>query len=69
MITDKDVARINELSALARQRALTAEEQTERAALRARYVAAFRESLEGQLRHTSVQYPDGRVEKLRKKDE
>ena len=69
MIGPKELDRINELSRLARQRPLTAAEQAERAALRRDYVAAFRASLETQLDHTSVKYPDGRVEKLKKKDE
>ena len=69
MITDREIARINELSRLARERALTAEEQAERARLRQRYLEGFRQSLEGQLAHTSIQYPDGRVEKLKKKGE
>lgn len=69
MITEEQIARINELSRLSRQRALTEEEQTERQVLRAQYAAAFRESLERELSHTSIQYADGHVEKLKKKED
>ena len=51
--------RINELSRVSRERELTDEETAERAALRADYVRAFRESVKQQLENTYVQYPDG----------
>ena len=69
MITDEQIARINELSRLSRQRDLTEDEQKERQTLRAAYIAAFRGSLERELSHTSIRYPDGHVEKLKKKEE
>lgn len=59
--------RINELAKLAKQRELTAEEQEERATLRAEYIAAFRGNLEAQLNTITIQYPDGSKKKLSKK--
>lgn len=64
----KKIDRINELAKLAKQRELTAEEQEERAALRAEYIAAFRGNLEAQLKSITIQYPDGSKKKLEKKD-
>lgn len=63
----KKIDRINELAKLAKQRDLTPEEQEERAALRAEYIAAFRGNLEAQLNTITIQYPDGSKKKLSKK--
>ena len=63
----KKIDRINELAKLAKQRELTAEEQEERAQLRAEYIAAFRGNLEAQLNTITIQYPDGSKKKLGKK--
>lgn len=63
----KKIDRINELAKLAKQRELTAEEQEERATLRAEYIAAFRGNLEAQLNTITIQYPDGSKKKLSKK--
>ena len=63
----KKIDRINELAKLAKRRELTAEEQEERAALRAEYIAAFRGNLEAQLNTITIQYPDGSKKKLSKK--
>jgi len=63
----KKIDRINELAKLAKQRELTAEEQEERAVLRAEYIAAFRGNLEAQLNTITIQYPDGSKKKLSKK--
>jgi len=53
------IDRINALTAIARQRALTDEEQKERQKLREAYIAAFRAQMRGQLENTIVEYPDG----------
>ena len=53
------IDRINELSRIARERALTDEEQRERHELRQNYLAAFRRQFRNQLENTVVQYPDG----------
>ena len=63
----KKIDRINELAKLAKQRELTAEEQEERAALRAVYIAAFRGNLDAHLNTITIQYPDGSKKKLSKK--
>lgn len=62
----KKLERISELTAIARERELTAEEKSEREALRNEYrqsvTANFRDTLE----HTSIMEPDG--SKIRVKD-
>ena len=68
-MTQEMIDRINELARIARERGLTAEEQAERTALREEYIAAFRGNLEAQLKTITIQYPDGRREKLKKRDE
>lgn len=54
-----NLKRINELTAISRQRELTAEEQTERQQLRQEYLKAFRAQMRQQLDNTVVEYPDG----------
>lgn len=56
-VTQEQIARINALARLSRERALTEEEQAEQAALRQAYVAAVRASLRGQLDNTYVVDP------------
>lgn len=69
MVTQEEIDRINALARKAKSpEGLTEEEQAERAALRAKYVAAFRESLVAQLEHTVIQEPDGTRHKLGKKE-
>ena len=68
-MTQEKIDRINELARIARERGLTAEEQAERTALREEYIAAFRGNLEAKLKTITIQYPDGRREKLKKRDE
>lgn len=63
----KKIDRINALSRLARERALTEEEQTERTALRQEYIAEWRESTIALLENTYIQTPDGKKHKLQKK--
>ncbi len=54
------IDRINELARKSRTpEGLTEAEKTEQAALRAEYIAAFRNSLRSQLESTSIQRPDG----------
>ena len=57
--------RISELTRLSRERELTAEEQAERQALRAEYIAEFRANMKSVLDNTTVERPDGTVEPLR----
>ena len=60
--------RINELTALSRVRELGAEEQAERAALRAEYIAEWRRSTIETLENTYVVMHDGTKRKLRQRD-
>ena len=61
------INRINELARKAKTEGLTPEEEAERATLRAEYIAAYRESLRGQLDSMVVQTPDGKKHPLNKK--
>lgn len=59
--------RINELSKLANERALTAEELSERDALRREYIAEWREGAKQVLDNTYLVTPDGKKHKLEKR--
>ena len=61
----QNIERINELSRIARERELTAEEAAERQERRQSYLKAFRAQMRGQLENTVVQYPDGSKVSLR----
>ena len=61
------INRINELAKLAKERDLTAEEITERDALRKEYIAEWRRGAEQVLDNTYVIGPDGVKRKLEKK--
>ena len=63
------IERINQLSRLARERELTEEEQQDRAALRAEYIADFRRATIDVLENTYIVTPDGKKHKLQKKGE
>lgn len=65
----KKIERINQLSRLARERELTEEEQQERAALRAEYIADFRRATIDVLENTYIVTPDGKKHKLQKRGE
>ena len=63
------IDRINHLARKAKTpEGLTAEETSERDALRREYVDAFKASLTAQLDNTVIQYPDGTRKRLRKRD-
>ena len=64
---DKKIARINELSAAARERELTEDEQSERAQLRAEYVAAYKKSIVNHLNNVKIVDDKGNKTPLRKK--
>ena len=62
------IDRINQLARKAKTpEGLTAEETSERDALRREYVDAFKASLTAQLDNTVIQYPDGTRKKLKRK--
>ena len=60
--------RINELAKLAKERELTQEELTEREALRKEYIAEWRRGAEQVLENTYNVTPDGKKQKLRKRN-
>ena len=69
MITEEKIARINALARKSRTaEGLTEAEQAEQAALRREYVDAVKESLQGQLDHTTIVEPDGTRHKLTPKE-
>ena len=59
--------RISELTRISRERELTAEEQTERQALREEYLASWRESVVGTPENTYLVDENGNKTKLPKK--
>ena len=61
------IDRINALAKKAKEGPLTPEEERERAALRAEYIAGYRKNLRSMLDVTVVERPDGTREALRKK--
>jgi len=65
---DELLDRINKLAKKAKEKGLTVEETAERDELRAKYIKQFRASMTGILDNTYVQYPDGRKEKIKRKD-
>ena len=63
----KKLERINTLTALSRERELTAEEKAEREALRKEYIAEWRRSTIAVLENTRIVTPDGKKHKLPKR--
>ena len=63
------IERINELARLAKERELTPEEPTERAARRKEYLDGFRENMRQILEGVVIQRPDGSKEPLKKKQD
>ena len=60
--------RINELARIKKERELTAEELTERDALRKEYLDEWRKGAIEVLENTYIQTPDGKKHKLQRKD-
>lgn len=68
MITEKDIARINELYKKSKSpEGLTPEEKEEQAELRGRYIASVRQNLKGQLDTIKIQKEDGTLIDLKKR--
>ncbi|NLV57840.1 MAG: DUF896 domain-containing protein [Clostridiales bacterium] len=61
------IERINELKRLSRERELSEEERSEQAALRAEYIAGFRENMRQLLDGIRIQETDGSLTPLKKK--
>lgn len=64
MITESEIARINELARKQKGVGLTAAEKEEQTQLRNKFRAAMKASLTGHLENTDVTYPDGTVKPL-----
>ena len=67
MITEKDIARINELYHKSKAEGLTDEEKEEQAKLRKNYIAAIRGNIRAQLNNIDIVDENGKVENLGKK--
>lgn len=65
-ITNKTIARINELAKKAKEEGLTETEKAEQKKLREAYIAAYRENLRSTLEQTVIVEPDGTRRPLRK---
>ena len=66
-VENEKLHRINELARLAKERALTAAELSERDALRKEYIAEWRRGAEQVLENTYIVGPDGKKRKLERK--
>ncbi len=64
----KQIDRINELARKKKAEGLTEEELAEQAALRAQYIAEWRENTRAMLDGIVIQRPDGTTETLKKKN-
>ena len=67
MITDKKLARINELARKAKAEGLTSAETKERDVLRREYIEAVRAKLRGKLNNINIQELDGSITNLGEK--
>lgn len=67
MITEKDIARINELYHKSKAEGLTEEEKAEQATLRRAYIDAIKGNIRTQLNNIDVVDENGNVENLGKK--
>ena len=67
MITEKDIARINELYHKSKAEGLTDGEKEEQAALRKAYIAAIRGNIRAQLNNIDLVDEKGNVENLGEK--
>ena len=66
-MTDQEIARINELARLKKQRPLTPEEASEQQRLRRRYIDAMKKSLQEDLDRMLVQDETGAYVPVRQK--
>lgn len=70
MVTEKEIARINELAKKQKEGTLTAEEKEEQQALRRKYLRSIRENMRSSLDQMKIQNPDGTITNVkdRRKD-
>ncbi len=66
-MVNRKLNRINELAHLAKERALTPDEISEREILRKEYIAEWRRGAEQVLENTYLVTPDGKKTKLKKR--
>ncbi len=66
-VSEKQIARINELAHKAKAEGLTEEEKMEQQVLRAEYIAAFRANLKSQLDNIDIKEKDGTIVNLGEK--
>lgn len=68
-MTEEKIKRINELAYKSKTaEGLTEDEKEEQAILRQEYINSFKASLIGQLKNTYIVRPDGKKEKLERKN-
>ena len=67
MITEKDIARINELYHKSKAEGLTKAEKEEQAKLRKAYIAAIRGNIRAQLNNIDLVDENGKIENLGEK--
>lgn len=70
MVTEKEIARINELAKKQKEGTLTAEEKEEQQSLRQKYLRSIRENMRSSLDQMKIQNPDGTITNVkdRRKD-
>ena len=70
MVTEKEIARINELAKKQKEGTLTAEEKEEQQARRQKYLRSIRENMRSSLDQMKIQNPDGTITNVkdRRKD-
>lgn len=70
MVTEKEIARINELAKKQKRRNMTAEEKEEQQALCQKYLRSIRENMRSSLDQMKIQNPDGTITNVkdRRKD-
>ena len=70
MVTEKEIARINELAKKQKEGTLTAEEKEEQQALLQKYLRSIRENMRSSLDQMKIQNPDGTITNVkdRRKD-
>lgn len=66
-MTQQELDRISEFTAIARVRELTPQEQEERAALRRKYIDSYKRSLVGQLENTYIVDEKGNKTKVERR--
>lgn len=66
-MTQEEIARINELARKSKTEELTAEEKTEQASLRKKYIDAMKKSFSDQLDRTLIVEADGSRHPLRRR--